>query len=270
MTIPELLSKFFSPKWHWVRGYTNDHDGWDIGAPTGTPVYSFTSGVVYYAQDARNDPNAGRGWAIGGGNTVDIQTGQNRWQYAHLNSILVKPGQFVSAGQQIGTVGATGFTSGQPHLHFGIWDTTINKMINPAPFFSKDGIVGAAGSGGADTTATILQQLTKFLGKKPSDTFTDVDLKKIIIEGYKFPEGTGPYKLTYDSLKGYIGKSISDVSRDPSWAGNNFLTPIVDGVGDAITAVGQQLADTFTWIGVIILGVILIIGGIFLLKPTSE
>ena len=63
---------------------------------------------------------AGGGWNAGYGNHVIVDHGNGFVTlYAHLNSIFVRPGENISRGQQIGTVGNTGNSTG-PHLHFEI------------------------------------------------------------------------------------------------------------------------------------------------------
>lgn len=85
------------------------HEGIDIGAPSGTPIYAATSGTVSYA-----------GSMGGYGNIVLIDHGGSvTTAYAHQTSILVGVGTSVGAGQQIGTVGSTGASTG-PHLHFEV------------------------------------------------------------------------------------------------------------------------------------------------------
>lgn len=87
------------------------HAAIDIGAWTGAPVKAADGGYVALA--------AG-GWNAGYGNHVIIDHGNGfSTLYAHLNSIFVKPGESVAAGQQIGSVGNTGNSTG-PHLHFEI------------------------------------------------------------------------------------------------------------------------------------------------------
>ena len=51
--------------------------------------------------------------------------------YMHLNTYCVSAGQIVGAGQQIGTVGSTGVSTGD-HLHFGI---ALNGVyVNPCSY----------------------------------------------------------------------------------------------------------------------------------------
>ncbi|NVD74606.1 peptidoglycan DD-metalloendopeptidase family protein [Duganella sp. BJB1802] len=98
------------------------HKGIDIAAPSGTPVHAVADGVVVGA--AQLTENASRY-----GNTVILQHDGQRTLYAHLTSMNVKPGAIVKAGQQIGTVGETGFATG-PHLHFEVRQD--ETLIDPA------------------------------------------------------------------------------------------------------------------------------------------
>ncbi|RHW30952.1 LysM peptidoglycan-binding domain-containing protein [Lysinibacillus yapensis] len=109
-------------------GGTRTHEGTDIMAPKGTPVYSATSGQV-----------ANYGWNEFGGYQITIKTadGYNLY-YAHLSKYAsgIKKGSIVQEGQLIGYVGDTGYgtegTSGKfsPHLHFAIYNSNW-AAVNP-------------------------------------------------------------------------------------------------------------------------------------------
>lgn len=89
-------------------GRTATHDGIDIAASSGTPIYATGAGRVVSA--GMNNGGFGN-WTIidhGGG----LMSG-----YAHQSGINVRPGQTVGKGQMIGFVGSTGRSTG-PHLHF--------------------------------------------------------------------------------------------------------------------------------------------------------
>ena len=74
------------------------------------------------------------GGYYGYGYTVIINHGGGVYTvYMHMNSIGVSVGQSVSQGQQIGTVGSTGYSTG-PHLHFGIRNN--GSYINPSAYVS--------------------------------------------------------------------------------------------------------------------------------------
>ena len=56
----------------------------------------------------------------GYGLTVTVRHGRGlATLYAHADSLDVRPGDAVTAGQRLGSVGATGNASG-PHLHFEV------------------------------------------------------------------------------------------------------------------------------------------------------
>lgn len=144
-----LVRKLFGPNFRisrWWFGGASGHDGIDLPARPGTPIRALSSGRVSYARDARTDPGAGRAWAIGAGKTVNIDI-DSRYttQYAHMQDIFVKPGQYVKAGTIIGTVGSTGglpnspganFGAGSAHLHFGLWDHRLNKHVLPDQYLT--------------------------------------------------------------------------------------------------------------------------------------
>lgn len=94
-----------------TQRYWSGHKGIDIGSWTGAPVNASDNGHVIVAQP---------GWNNGYGNMVVIDHGNGFVSlYGHLNSIWVRKGENISRGQQVGTVGNTGNSTG-PHLHMEI------------------------------------------------------------------------------------------------------------------------------------------------------
>ncbi len=97
------------------------HDGIDIGAPMGTPVYATADGVV-----------ADVGYDGGKGRTIIIDHPfGHRTLYAHLNTYEVETGDLVEKGDIIGGVGSTGFSTG-PHLHYEIHEE--GERIDPKKY----------------------------------------------------------------------------------------------------------------------------------------
>jgi len=86
------------------------HEGIDLPAPIGTPVFAAADGQVVYA---------GHG-VRGYGNLIVIKhAGDLLTVYAHNSALLVSQGQPVRAGDRIARVGQSGHATG-PHLHFEV------------------------------------------------------------------------------------------------------------------------------------------------------
>lgn len=106
------------------------HEGQDIFAAKGTPVYSATEGYV---------------WRIGNGQLGGLYVfvagpGERRYYYAHLDRYAqnLKEGQKVTTRTVLGYVGNTGNARTTPaHLHFGVYAgsrwTCDYQVINPLP-----------------------------------------------------------------------------------------------------------------------------------------
>jgi murein DD-endopeptidase MepM/ murein hydrolase activator NlpD len=102
------------------RSY-EQHGGIDIGASMGTAIYAANSGTVVSSNNSCNHVSSGGNWCdCGGGygNFVWILH-DNGYEtiYGHMTTTAVGTGDRVSAGQLIGYVGSSGWSTG-PHLHF--------------------------------------------------------------------------------------------------------------------------------------------------------
>ncbi len=117
------------------------HEGIDISGEIGDPILAPAPGVVVESQ---------RSWLWG--NTVRIDHGRDdrgrfiQTMYLHLTERQVEMNDRVRRGQQIGTMGITGASAGNPtHLHFVVYAgpaaefSTRHKPVNPHGYWA-DGV----------------------------------------------------------------------------------------------------------------------------------
>ena len=99
------------------------HQGVDLAAPKGTPIYATRSGTVTIAT-----------YSSTAGNYVQLNHGDGYSSvYMHMTHYEVKVGEYVKAGELIGYVGSTGRSTG-PHLHFGI--SYKGSYVNPMDYLA--------------------------------------------------------------------------------------------------------------------------------------
>ncbi len=112
-----LLSGF-GKRMHPIYKVMKMHDGIDFTAPKGTPIQATGDGKII---TAKRSPSYGR-------YVVIRHNDEYETLYAHMDKILVKKGQTVKRGEQIGTVGNTG-RSTAPHLHYEVRQK--GRAVNP-------------------------------------------------------------------------------------------------------------------------------------------
>lgn len=121
---PLHSSYYITSRYGWrdnpfLNGTRSFHNGMDMAAPKGTPVYAALNGQV-----------TATGYSTVYGNYVIIRHHAGyQTLYGHMNTILTSKGSFVSPASKIGTVGNTGMSTG-PHLHFTVYKN--GATINPA------------------------------------------------------------------------------------------------------------------------------------------
>jgi peptidoglycan LD-endopeptidase LytH len=128
MPVPGVTKKQIANTWKAPRGRNRRHEGQDIFAKRGTPIYSATRGYVY-----RIGENS-----LGGQTVSVIGAGGRVYYYAHLDSYAegLAEGDYVTPKTKLGSVGTTGNAQGTPpHLHFGVY--TISGAIDPLPLFES-------------------------------------------------------------------------------------------------------------------------------------
>lgn len=100
----------------WMSGW---HQGVDIGAPIGDPVFAAADGVVI---------GVGIWGSAFGKFSPVVKHGKWYTVYAHVSKCHVKPGDKVKIGQHIADVGIEGNASTGSHLHFEI-QPTLNWQV---------------------------------------------------------------------------------------------------------------------------------------------
>jgi murein DD-endopeptidase MepM/ murein hydrolase activator NlpD len=103
--------------------YRRHHDGIDIAAPRGTPIYAARDGVVTFS-----------GWKGGYGRVVFLDHGAGVVTvYGHASTLAVREGERVKKGQLIAAVGCTGSCTGS-HVHFEV--RVDGAAQNPLPYLT--------------------------------------------------------------------------------------------------------------------------------------
>ena len=123
------ITSHFGNRVHPISGTVRFHAGVDIANSAGTPVYAASSGVVEFA-----------GWSGGFGNYIRVNHGNGvTTGYPHLQNggILVRVGQQVTVGQNIGRMGTTGYSTGN-HLHFEVRQNGV--ATNPVTYLRNKGL----------------------------------------------------------------------------------------------------------------------------------
>lgn len=119
-----VRARAIADTWGGARSGGRKHQGVDIFAARGTPIYSTTHGMVIAVND----------YGIGGKHVWILGPASERHYYAHLQTWAPGLSRYgiVKPGTLIGTVGDTGNAKGTPpHLHYGIYRS--GGAYNPWP-----------------------------------------------------------------------------------------------------------------------------------------
>lgn len=116
-----FISSDFVMRNHPITGQYQQHTGIDLPAPKNTQIVAAASGTVVTV-----------GYNTAYGNRVIINHGGGvQTLYAHMTSYAVSEGDTVSAGDVIGYVGSTGYSTGN-HLHFSV--LVNGSYVDPKPY----------------------------------------------------------------------------------------------------------------------------------------
>ena len=113
-----ISSPFSKSRYHPIHHSPLPHEGVDIAAVMGTPIFAAAKGVVTKSE-----------WATGYGQMVEVDHGFGyTTRYGHASRRLVRVAQQVTRGDVIALVGNTGIAT-SPHLHYEVRVQT--KPVNP-------------------------------------------------------------------------------------------------------------------------------------------
>lgn len=118
----DYITSYFGYRDAPTSGASSYHEGVDIGASYGSPIYASASGEVILA-----------GWYGGYGYCVEIAHPSGYTTlYGHQSEVACYVGEWVEQGEVIGYCGSTGVSTG-PHIHFSIIDPW-GDFVDPLDF----------------------------------------------------------------------------------------------------------------------------------------
>jgi murein DD-endopeptidase MepM/ murein hydrolase activator NlpD len=123
-TASQRITSQFGSRTAPMPGATTFHQGVDIGGNAGDPLKAIFPGKIL---QVGNNSGLGNYMKMLGDNGMTFT-------YGHANNFNVKPGQQVTAGQQIGAMGSTGISTGN-HLHF--MSSQNGKYFDPMTLFKN-------------------------------------------------------------------------------------------------------------------------------------
>lgn len=138
----DLANNYVTSLYGWrldpIRYICRHHNGMDIAAPADSSIYAYADGVVVTNKSHSSYGN----YTVIGHGAFDSTTNSYEYYtlYAHQIRLsrYVSEGDTVVAGQKIGSVGSTGYSTGN-HLHFEIYKYVAGSKVasDPAAYFSN-------------------------------------------------------------------------------------------------------------------------------------
>jgi murein DD-endopeptidase MepM/ murein hydrolase activator NlpD len=125
-----VISSKFGMRNHPINHVRKHHEGLDISAMRGTPVYASADGIVNFVGVA-----GGYGRMVKINHLYGFET-----RYGHLKKYVVRNGEKVKRGQKIGEVGSSGLSTA-PHLHYEV--RYGGKPLDPRTYYFDDKILNA-------------------------------------------------------------------------------------------------------------------------------
>lgn len=243
---------------------THVHAGVDIGGTYGSPVSSVVAGTVVAS------PGADSGY----GTVVNVQGNDGFfYRYAHLADRLVSPGDTVSEGQQIGTMGNSGVASGFTHLHFEKRtenDYGIGSAVDPGVGGAGATMTGGGSATPSSVSGTSADGTPMTLSAEPDHSTSDP--VTAVTDGHA-TDGTqwdtasgGPLWISNASDVGTVASKETSAATDRLTSGVTAAEKDASSTATTIASGGLSgLTDLFVRGGFLTVGLLVLVGAGLLL-----
>lgn len=164
-----VRTSMFGTRVHPITGERKLHTGVDFAAPAGTHILAAADGRVAFA-----GPAPGYGYLILIEHTVNGQRVASGYAHMYSSGVHVSAGDTVTAGQHIGDIGSSGYSTGA-HLHFEIRPGGAQAApVDPEPWLTAQGAVDLnGGSGGGECSSVTAADATPYPGTGPDELVDD-------------------------------------------------------------------------------------------------